>query len=109
MDFVSAWKASAIVLTGGFGILGLFKDKDSHKVTVPGYISLVGIIVSTLFGVAAQLKESSDAEKAKAVIAGLNAQFCPASDAAVPRFTYASAAELDGQYVTEQIGILQRP
>lgn len=63
MDFVAIWKASSIVLTGGFGILGLvkdFKDKSTNKVTKWGYVSLAGILVSTTFGVAAQLKESSD-------------------------------------------------
>jgi hypothetical protein len=34
---------------------------------------------------------------------------CPASDAAMPRFTYASADELDGEDVIQQIGVLQRP
>ncbi len=68
MDFVTAWKASSIVLTGAFGILGLvkdFKDKKTNKVTIWGYISLCGILVSTAFGVIAQLKESSDTDRAK--------------------------------------------
>ena len=63
MDFVSAWKASSIVLTGAFGILGLlkeFKDKGTNRVTPWGYISLIGIVVSTILGVAAQIKESHD-------------------------------------------------
>jgi hypothetical protein len=63
MDFVAAWKASSIVLTGGFGVLGLlkdFKDKETHKVTTWGYVSLAGILLSTILGVAAQLKEASD-------------------------------------------------
>ncbi|MDR3749689.1 MAG: hypothetical protein P4M04_16335 [Acidobacteriota bacterium] len=63
MDFVTAWKASSIVLTGGFGVLGLlkdFKDKETHKVTTWGYVSLAGILLSTILGVAAQLKEASD-------------------------------------------------
>jgi hypothetical protein len=34
---------------------------------------------------------------------------CPASDAAMPRFTYASADALDGDDVMQQIGIFQRP
>jgi hypothetical protein len=67
MDFVTAWKACSIVLTGGFGILGLLKDfKDgSGRVTKWGYVSLAGIVLSTALGVAAQVKESiGDAEKA---------------------------------------------
>jgi hypothetical protein len=62
LDFVSIWKASSIVLAGAFGILGLlteFKDKDK-KITKWGRISLIGILVTTLLGVIAQVKESSD-------------------------------------------------
>jgi hypothetical protein len=63
MDFVTAWKAISIALTGAFGILGLlteFKDKETKKITKWGWISLVGIVVSSAFGVAAQFKESSN-------------------------------------------------
>jgi hypothetical protein len=63
VDFPSAWKASSIVLTGAFGILGLlrdFKDKQTGKVTRWGYVSLAGILISTCLGVAAQLKEDLD-------------------------------------------------
>lgn len=63
IDFVAAWKAISIALTGAFGVLGLFtefKDKDTKKVTKWGYVSLVGILVSACFGIWAQLKESSD-------------------------------------------------
>jgi hypothetical protein len=50
------------------GLLKEFKDKDTHKVTKWGYISLVGIVVSTILGVEAQRKEnSSDAVKALAI------------------------------------------
>ena len=62
IEFVTAWKAISIVFTGAFGILGLateFKDKH-HNITKWGRISLIGIVVSTIFGVAAQLKESAD-------------------------------------------------
>jgi hypothetical protein len=58
-----AWKAVSIALTGAFGILGLlkdFKNKHTKKITVWGWVSLVGIIVSSICGIAAQLKESSD-------------------------------------------------
>jgi len=60
---LSYWKAISIVSTGAFGMLGLlkdFKDKKTNKVTRWGYVSLIGIIVSTFLGVAAQLKESTD-------------------------------------------------
>jgi hypothetical protein len=67
-DPVAVWKAISIVLTGAFGILGLlteFKNKKTNRVTVWGYISLAGIVVSTVFGTYFQLKESSDnADKA---------------------------------------------
>lgn len=69
MDFVSRWKACSIVLTGAFGILGLvteFKDKHTNKITYWGRVSLIGIVVTTLLGSAAQIKESSDdASKAR--------------------------------------------
>jgi hypothetical protein len=72
MDFITTWKASSIVLTGAFGVLGLlkdFKDKVTHKVTLWGYISLAGIVLSTALGVAAQLKESSDEQVARKITA----------------------------------------
>jgi hypothetical protein len=68
MDFVTTWKASSIVLTGAFGILGLlkdFRDKETKKITVWGYISLAGILLSSALGVTAQLKESSAEERTK--------------------------------------------
>lgn len=64
MGFVAYWKAFSIILTGAFGILGLlqdFKDKQTGKVTRWGYISLFGIVLSTILGFAAQMKESRDA------------------------------------------------
>jgi hypothetical protein len=66
MDFVSAWKASSIVLTGAFGVLGLlteFKHKETRKITKWGFISLGGILISTVLGVSAQIKESADDAK----------------------------------------------
>jgi len=68
MDFVTAWKIASIVFTGGFGILGLlkdYKDKKTNKITKWGRISLAGILVSSLLGMAAQLKESSEQERAR--------------------------------------------
>lgn len=68
MDFPAIWKTSSILLTGGFGILGLlkdFKDKETHKVTRWGYVSLAGILLSTILGTAAQwIQSESDAAKA---------------------------------------------
>jgi len=76
MDLVSTWKASSIVLTGAFGILGLlteFKRKvhdgqggEQNKVTGWGYVSLIGIVLSTCLGFEAQIKESAD-DSAKAL------------------------------------------
>lgn len=63
LDFVSTWKTISIALTGGFGILGLlkdFKDKATNRVTPWGWVSLIGIVVSSVCGIAAQLKESHD-------------------------------------------------
>ena len=65
MDFVSIWKAVSILLTGLFGGLALltdFKDKNSNRITW-GYVSLFGIVSSTAFGVAAQLKATNDQAK----------------------------------------------
>jgi hypothetical protein len=66
IDFVTAWKAISIAFTGAFGILGLltkFKDKRTHKITRWGWVSLAGIIVSSVCGVAAQWKEPADAAR----------------------------------------------
>jgi hypothetical protein len=63
MDLIAAWKASSIVLTGAFGILGLatdFKNERTKKITRWGYAALAGIVISTILGTAAQLKESTD-------------------------------------------------
>jgi hypothetical protein len=59
-------KASSIVLTGAFGILGLVKDfKDKKgKITKWGRISLAGILLSTGVGVVTQIMESSKAQHA---------------------------------------------
>jgi hypothetical protein len=69
--FVPVWKAASILFTGAFGILGLVKNfKEKKKdpdtditvetITIWGWISLIGIIVSTGCGMAVQLKESHD-------------------------------------------------
>jgi hypothetical protein len=58
MDFPNLWKEASIVLTGAFGILGLlkdFKNKSTGKVTLWGYVSLAGIVLSTILGLSAQL------------------------------------------------------
>jgi hypothetical protein len=68
MDFVTAWKATSVVMTGAFGILGLlkeFKNKETGQVTKWGRISLAGILLSSGLGVVAQLKESSDQETSR--------------------------------------------
>lgn len=66
VDWVFAWKVASIFFTGAFGILALltkYKD-DNGRVTKWGKVSLTGIIVSTVLGAAAQIKESSDKETA---------------------------------------------
>lgn len=63
VDSVAAWKTISIAVTGAFGILGLlteFRDKHSRKITRWGWVSLLGIIISAVFGIGAQLKESTD-------------------------------------------------
>lgn len=68
MDFVTAWKASSIILTGAFGVLGLmkeYKDKITNRITIWGRVSLAGILVSSLCGLAAQIEETSAQEKAR--------------------------------------------
>jgi len=73
-NLIPAWKAASILFTGAFGILGLvknFKEKrrDNYsdtavdRITVWGWISLIGIIISTVCGMAVQLKESRDDAK----------------------------------------------
>lgn len=66
MELFEVWKALAIVLTGAFGILGLateFRRKSSKKITRWGYVSLAGIIVSTIGGVWAQFAEVMSNQK----------------------------------------------
>lgn len=75
-DWAAAWKTASIVLTGAFGVLGLLTEftrkvknnetgEETRVVTRWGYISLAGIVISTIFGAAAQIKETqSDGEKA---------------------------------------------
>ena len=81
IDWVAAWKAGSILLTGGFGILGLFtefKNKDSKKINKWGYVSLIGIVVSTVLGTAAQIKESDDdAKKTLAILTGIQSELSP--------------------------------
>jgi hypothetical protein len=61
-DPLTWWKFFPIILTGFFGVLGLltdYKDKETDKVTRWGWVSLTGILVSTILGAAAQLDETS--------------------------------------------------
>jgi hypothetical protein len=67
-DFVTWWKATSIFFTGLFGVLGLlteYKNKTTGKITRWGWISLLGILLSTVCGVAAQIKETSDQQIAR--------------------------------------------
>jgi predicted outer membrane lipoprotein len=86
LDFVTAWKASSVVLAGAFGILGLvkeFKDKQSGHITKWGRISLAGILLSSGFGVIAQLKESSDKEASRKATADQTLTLAQKTDQAV--------------------------
>jgi hypothetical protein len=92
MDFVAIWKASSIVITGGFGVLGLlteFKDKHTKKITKWGRASLTGIIATTLLGAAAQMKESSD-DAAKAL-------------------TLARSSDMTLRNIQKQLHVINRP
>lgn len=63
LGFVDYWKAVSIALTGAFGVLGLatdFRNKHTKRITHWGWISLSGILVSTVCGIAAQVIESHD-------------------------------------------------
>ena len=67
LDFVTSWKAS-IVLTGVLGVLGLikeFKNKETGRIMKRGAVSLAGILLSTTLGLFAQLRESSDQQRAR--------------------------------------------
>jgi len=71
IDFVGTWKATSVALAGAFGILGLlteFRNKQTKKITKWGWISLAGIVISSVFGVAAQIKESVDDSKKASVL-----------------------------------------
>jgi hypothetical protein len=73
VDFASAWKVISIILTASFGILGLtkdFRDKHTKKITKWGRLSMGGIILSCLGGVAAEVRgyynEANKADRAEA-------------------------------------------
>jgi hypothetical protein len=72
MDWLFIWKEASIVATGAFGVLGLlteYKDKETGKITRWGRISLIGVVLSTMGGVAAQFKETSDQQASQAAAA----------------------------------------
>ena len=61
--FVEWWKAIAVVLTGFFAFLALIgenKDKKTGKLTRWGMISILGIVISSVGGLLAQIAESSN-------------------------------------------------
>jgi len=69
VDFVSWWKAASILLTGFFGILGLlteFKEQPTKTITKWGKLALIGIIVSTGFGIYSQLLETAGQNEKRA-------------------------------------------
>jgi hypothetical protein len=68
MDLLTFWKASSIILTGTFGILGLlkdYKDKVTGQITKWGRVSMLGIVASTIFGVVALIVESAKDRRAR--------------------------------------------
>ncbi|HKE94823.1 MAG TPA: hypothetical protein VKB34_10985 [Povalibacter sp.] len=103
LNFVAVWKAVSIVFTGAFGILGLlkdYKDRQTHKVTVWGKVSLAGILVSTLLGVAAQLKESSDSAAARRATAEQTLQLLQQTNATLKQVqrTLSSTADMEWEF-----------
>jgi hypothetical protein len=75
-QWVALWKVISILMTGAFGIVGLltdFKRKETNeqtgqrdnKITKWGWLSLCGILISTICGVYFQHKSDRlDAERA---------------------------------------------
>lgn len=66
MTWVDLWKLAAIVLTailGAIGLLADLKNKHTRRITWWGWATLTGIAISAAIGVAAQWKDSSDAQK----------------------------------------------
>jgi hypothetical protein len=62
-DWVGAWEESSIVLTGAFGIIGLatdFRNKHTKKITLWGWVSLLGIVTSSVGGMAAQRQKGRE-------------------------------------------------
>lgn len=61
-DFVGLSKVLSTLFAGAFGVLGLLTKykHDDGRITKWGAISLAGILVSTLMGVVAQVKEESN-------------------------------------------------
>jgi hypothetical protein len=96
MDVLFAWKILSALSAGCFGVLALlkdYKDKATGKITIWGRVSLAGILISTLLGILAQLKESSEAEKAKARIAAQTLELAQNTSVAV-RNTAVAVSEL---------------
>jgi hypothetical protein len=86
MDFVSAWKAASIAFTGAFGLMGLLtenKNKKTGKLTTWGKVSLGGIVLSTILGVAAQLKENSDEAQSREASASQTLELMKKTNSAV--------------------------
>ena len=92
--FWDTWKAIAVGLTGLFGIMGLlttYKDKDTGRMTVWGFINLVGIILSATMGVASQLVDADNRAKASAAAAKEAAALANAAATAATRAGVAAA------------------
>jgi hypothetical protein len=85
--FLPAWKVISIAVAGAFGALGLITDfkrkvRDpetdtvKQKITTWGWTSLIGIVLSTMLGMAAQMKDAvdarSDAEETRKSLAPLD-------------------------------------
>ncbi len=63
LDSYAVWKAIAVILTGLFAILGFAteaRDRLSKRLTVWGWVSVVGAIIASAGGVIVQIHDSND-------------------------------------------------
>jgi hypothetical protein len=61
MDFLDYWKVASVVLTAGFtfyGIVAIFRDPDTKKLTRHGTIAAAGLVLSVCGGVVAQIQDN---------------------------------------------------
>jgi hypothetical protein len=120
MNFVTAWKASSILLAGIFGIVGLltdFRDRETRKITRWGYISLSGILLSSLGGGIVQIVESqSDAAKSlelarqsATIMKNLERILSPINGLSVELVSHDSCSGKENRHICDAIRSLNEP